>query len=123
MKQYKFVDPDVTRNRMVEVLVRGLGRKLTDQEIKIIHWIGGCEPETRGVLLDLFKRIIKSGGGGVSQMEMLDSIVRTVIFITLIVLPIGLYRTFKAIIKEGLISPSNVSNGGSESIRKGLRVS
>lgn len=58
-KQYKFIDPDITRNQMVEVLVKGLGRKLTDQEIKIVFWLGDTEYETRGVLLDLFKELVE----------------------------------------------------------------
>lgn len=55
--EYKFVDPDVTCEQMVEVLVKGLNRKLTDQEIRKIYWIGDTESETRGVLLDLFKEL------------------------------------------------------------------
>src|SRR5690606_16177578 len=35
-KQYKFVEPRVTQDQMIEVLVKGLGRKLTEQEIETI---------------------------------------------------------------------------------------
>ncbi|HWO77774.1 MAG TPA: helix-turn-helix domain-containing protein [Bacillus sp. (in: firmicutes)] len=56
-KTYKFVEPDVTRNEFVEVLYKGLGRKLTDQELRVLYWLGDCENETRGVLLDLFKEL------------------------------------------------------------------
>jgi len=58
-KFYKYVDPDITRNEMKKVLVRSLGRELTDQELKTIHWLGDCDYETRGVLLDLFKEMGK----------------------------------------------------------------
>lgn len=57
MKQYKMVDPMMTREQMEKVLVEGLGRTLTEQESKIIYWLGDCDYETRGVLLDLFKEL------------------------------------------------------------------
>ncbi|RJR23621.1 hypothetical protein C4578_04065 [Candidatus Microgenomates bacterium] len=57
MKNYKFVDPQVTRREMVEVLTKGLGRRLTKPEIDTIHWLGDCEYKTREVLLDLFKEL------------------------------------------------------------------
>lgn len=56
-KQYKYVDPDVTRKEMIEVLVKALGRKLTDQEVSMVHWLGDCSYESRGVILDLFKEM------------------------------------------------------------------
>ncbi|WP_404470636.1 hypothetical protein [Sutcliffiella horikoshii] len=59
MTNYKFVDPQVTRREMVQVLTKGLGRSLTEQEINTIHWLGDCEYQTRGVLLDLFKELVE----------------------------------------------------------------
>jgi hypothetical protein len=58
-KQYKFVDPNVTRQEMAKVLIKGLDRYLTEQEVKLIHWLGDCEFETRGVLLDIFKELVE----------------------------------------------------------------
>ncbi|MBM4762742.1 hypothetical protein [Bacillus sp. B15-48] len=58
-KNYLFVEPIVTGREMVEVLVKGLGRSLTNQEIKTIHWLSNCEYETRGVILDLFKELVE----------------------------------------------------------------
>lgn len=58
-KRYQFVDPNVSRQELAKVLIRGLGRSLTDQEIKTIYWLGDCEYETRGVLLDLFKELVE----------------------------------------------------------------
>lgn len=59
MKKHKFVDPQVTRNEMLKVLVKGLGRALTDQEIETIYYLGDCEYKTRGVLLNLFKELVE----------------------------------------------------------------
>lgn len=59
MKQYKFVEPRVTQMEMAKILVKGLGRALTDQEAKTIHWLSNCEYETRGVLTDLFKELVE----------------------------------------------------------------
>lgn len=56
-KQNKFVDPQVTRREMAQVLTRSLGRSLTDQEIETIYWLGDTEYKTREVLLDLFKEL------------------------------------------------------------------
>ncbi|WP_078430998.1 hypothetical protein [Alkalihalobacterium alkalinitrilicum] len=56
-KFYPFVKPGETRKEMVRVLTKGLERSITDQEAKIIYWLGDCDPETRGVLLDLFKEL------------------------------------------------------------------
>jgi hypothetical protein len=56
-KQFKFVEPDVSRKEMIDVLVKGLERPLTEQEVKIIHWLGDSDYEARGVLLDLFKEL------------------------------------------------------------------
>lgn len=61
MKKYKFVEPEETREEMITVLVKGLGRSLTQQEARIIHWLGYCEYETRGVILDLFKELSEKG--------------------------------------------------------------
>lgn len=61
-KHYKFVDPQVTRREMVAVLVKGLGRQLTEDEIDTIHWLGDCEFKTRGVILDLFKELSNKEG-------------------------------------------------------------
>lgn len=56
-KKYKFLEPQVTRREMAQVLIKALDRSLTEQEIKTIHWLGDTEFETRGVLLDLFKEL------------------------------------------------------------------
>lgn len=56
-KQYKFVDPQVTRREMAQVLIKGLDRSLTEQEVSAIHWLGDTDYTTRGVLLDLFKEL------------------------------------------------------------------
>lgn len=56
-KQYKFVDPFDMQNEMVDVLSRGLGRALTELEMRKIVWLSDCEYETSGVLLDLFKEL------------------------------------------------------------------
>lgn len=57
MKRYQFVEPEETRKEMVEVLVKGLGRALTQQEADTLYWLSECEYTTRGVILDLFKEI------------------------------------------------------------------
>jgi hypothetical protein len=59
MKQYKFVEPSETRKEMVNVLVKGLGRSITDQEAKTLYWLGDTDYETRGVLIDLFKELVE----------------------------------------------------------------
>lgn len=46
---------------MMTVLVKGLGRNLTEQENKTIHWLGDTDYETRGGLLDLFKEFSNGG--------------------------------------------------------------
>ncbi|MBL4951028.1 hypothetical protein JK635_02085 [Neobacillus sp. YIM B02564] len=56
-KQYQFIEPEETKKEMVNVLVKGLERALTDQEIRIIYWLSECEYQTRGVILDLFKEL------------------------------------------------------------------
>ncbi|WP_025727733.1 hypothetical protein [Heyndrickxia ginsengihumi] len=56
-KQYKFVDPQVTRREIGQELVKGLERSLNDQEIDAIYWLGDADYKTRGVLLDLFKEL------------------------------------------------------------------
>lgn len=56
-KKYEFVEPEVTRDEMVNVLVKGLERSLTDQEVRTINWLSDCEYITRVVLLDLFKEM------------------------------------------------------------------
>lgn len=58
-KQYQFVDPEVTAIEMVEVLVKGLERSLTSQEVRKINWLSNDEYETRGVFLDLFKELVE----------------------------------------------------------------
>jgi hypothetical protein len=60
-KQYRFVEPNVTRQEMSKTLTKGLGRALTQQEANIIYWLGDCDYETRGVLLDLFKELVEKG--------------------------------------------------------------
>ncbi|WP_286231279.1 hypothetical protein [Neobacillus mesonae] len=42
---------------MVITLSKGLKRALTEQEVRIIYWLGDCDYETRGVILDLFKEL------------------------------------------------------------------
>lgn len=56
MTKHKFEEPQVSRREMAEVLVKGLGRKLTDQEIETIYWLGDSERE---VILDFFKELVK----------------------------------------------------------------
>lgn len=75
-KFYKFVDPDVTREQMTKVLVRVLNRKLTEQEIRIIYWLGNTEPETRGVLLDLFKELTNEIETLTSELDEAERIIR-----------------------------------------------
>lgn len=58
-KEYRFVDPQVTRQKMSKTLVKGLGRALTQQEANTIYWLSECEYETRGILLDLFKELVE----------------------------------------------------------------
>lgn len=58
-KQYKFEESAVTTTKMIDVLVEGLGRPLSEQEIQTIYWLGGTEYTTRGVLLDLFNELNK----------------------------------------------------------------
>ncbi|WP_066297635.1 hypothetical protein [Bacillus sp. FJAT-29937] len=57
IKQYEYVDPDVTRQEMAKVLIKGLGRSLTEQEIRTIYWLGDIEYKSRGIILDLFKEL------------------------------------------------------------------
>jgi hypothetical protein len=59
MKQYTFVEAKETREEMVKVLVKGLGRALTDQEANTIFWLSETGYETRGVLTDLFKELVE----------------------------------------------------------------
>jgi hypothetical protein len=59
MKQYAFVEPKETREEMVRVLVKGLGRALTDQEANTIFWLSQCGYESRGVLTDLFRELVE----------------------------------------------------------------
>ncbi|ADU30390.1 hypothetical protein [Evansella cellulosilytica] len=69
---YMFEEPNKTRKDMAEVLVKGLGRSLTDLEARIIYWLGDCCPDTRGVLLDLFKEYnkeIETLNGELSDLE------------------------------------------------------
>lgn len=61
-KLYKFVEPAVTRQEFAKTLVKGLGRELTEQEAKTLHWLSECEYETRGVVLDIFKELVKRQG-------------------------------------------------------------
>lgn len=56
-KQYKFVEPIVKEKQLFTTLQNALGRSLTPQESKTIHWISECEFETSGVLLDLFREL------------------------------------------------------------------
>lgn len=56
-KTYKFVEPEVKEQQMVEALEKGLGRELTALEARKIKWISECEYDTSGVLLDLFKEL------------------------------------------------------------------
>jgi hypothetical protein len=62
MKQYQFIEPKETLEEMVNVLVKGLDRLLTDQEVKTLYWLSECEYETRGVILDLFKELVVRKG-------------------------------------------------------------
>lgn len=62
MKKYKFVEPQVTRREIAQTLIRTLDRELTEQEVKVIYWLGDAEYETRGVLLDLFKELAEKAG-------------------------------------------------------------
>lgn len=57
MKQYQFIEPSETSKEMAEVLVKGLGRALTQQEADTLYWLSECEYVTRGVILDLFKEL------------------------------------------------------------------
>ncbi|MER2005935.1 MAG: hypothetical protein ABS939_00665 [Psychrobacillus sp.] len=59
VKQYKFVEPAVTTTKMIDVLVEGLGRPLSEQEIRTIYWLGESEYTTREVILDLFIELNK----------------------------------------------------------------
>lgn len=56
-KQYNWVEPEIHEKEMIAVLTKGLGRPLTDLEIRKINWFSNCEYDTRGVLLDLFKEL------------------------------------------------------------------
>lgn len=58
-KLYPFVEPNVTRQELIKILVKGLERSLTEQETRFIHWLGDCDYETRGVIVDLFKEMGK----------------------------------------------------------------
>lgn len=61
-KLYPFRESsDEVRIEMINVLEKGLGRSLTGQEVKTIYWLGDCEYETVGVLLDFFKELSKKG--------------------------------------------------------------
>lgn len=42
---------------MAKVLTKGLGRSLTDEEIRMIYWLG--DSDTRVVLLNLFKELVE----------------------------------------------------------------
>lgn len=50
-------EPQQTHRELYKVLSEGLGRGLNDQELSTIHWLGDCEYQTRGVILDLFKEL------------------------------------------------------------------
>ena len=61
MTKYKFVEPEIKEQQLIDVLEKGLGRELTTLESRKIKWISECEYETSGVLLDLFKELVGKG--------------------------------------------------------------
>jgi hypothetical protein len=58
-KQYKFIEPDTTRQEIGRTLIKALERDLTEQEFRTIYWLGDCDFETRGVITDLFKEMLE----------------------------------------------------------------
>lgn len=63
-KIYKWVEPFVTRQELIQTLVKGLDRALTHQEARILNWICDGDCETRGVILDLFTELVQRQDGG-----------------------------------------------------------
>lgn len=61
-KRYEVRDSDKVRMEIVQVLEKGLGRSLTGQELYVAYWLGDCEFETVGVLLDIFKELAEKRG-------------------------------------------------------------
>lgn len=61
-KIYHYVEPEETLEEMIKILAEGLERELTDQEVRMIHWLSDCEFETRGILLDIFKELVERQG-------------------------------------------------------------
>ena len=49
-----FVDPEETRQEIAKVLVKGLERSLTEEEARIVYWLGDADLSTREVILNLF---------------------------------------------------------------------
>lgn len=43
----KFIDPEETRKEIAEVLIKALGRGLTDDEVSTINCLGDCEMKSR----------------------------------------------------------------------------
>ncbi|MCB5238914.1 hypothetical protein [Niallia circulans] len=56
-EKYKTEDPMFTRQKLASILIKGLDRALTEQEIKTIYILGDCDHETKGVLLSLLEEL------------------------------------------------------------------
>jgi len=56
-KQYKFVDPGVTRKELNLLFAKHLDRSLTQDEADTLYWLSECEYKSRAVILDLFKEL------------------------------------------------------------------
>lgn len=58
-KIYSWVEPYVTRQELIQILVKGLERAFTHQEARILIRICESDCETRSVILDLFKELVQ----------------------------------------------------------------
>lgn len=62
-KIYSWVEPYVTRQELIQTLVKGLDRTLTHQEARILNRICDCDCETRSVILELLKELVQRQDG------------------------------------------------------------
>jgi hypothetical protein len=57
LKKYRYVDQKTMNERILKVLVTGLGRELTPLETRKVECLSGSDYETTGVILDIFKEL------------------------------------------------------------------
>jgi hypothetical protein len=58
-KGYLWVDPYVTRQELIQLLVKGLDRPLKYQEVRILNWICDLDSQSRRVITELMKELVQ----------------------------------------------------------------